>query len=527
VIGQAQTGTGKTAAFALPILNSYQPRQTPQALVLAPTRELALQVAEAMQAYGRHLGAQVLAVYGGQGFGQQVNQLRRRVDIVVGTPGRLLDLLNRKILDLSGIKTVVLDEADEMLKMGFIDDVEAILAKTPPRRQTALFSATMPAPIRRLADKYMRAPQSVTIQRDQVTAAAIEQRYYLVRQTDKVAALTRILEHEDVKRGLIFARTRNGTAELATALTRQGFPAETLNGDLTQEARERVLNRFRNNQIKILVATDVAARGLDIDDISHVFNHDLPSEVEVYVHRIGRTGRASKTGIAVSLITPAERAHLRRIEVFTRQKFLRATLPGVEDIMKRRSSRLAEQVTVLLQRGRLNRERAIVDELLALDHDPLDVAAAALKLARGDEKQRTIAPVVEVQETQEGPNKRFNRERRNGGDYRAAKRTSPSLRHSFSQPSSRPTQRHRDGKDAHETGMVRLTLNVGKTHGIAPSDLVGTIAHHADIPGSAIGKIRVENQKSFVDVPELLVPRVMKQVGKYRIRKQVVNVTLG
>jgi ATP-dependent RNA helicase DeaD len=526
VIGQAQTGTGKTAAFSLPILHNYQPRQTPQALVLAPTRELALQVAEAMQGYGRHLRVQVLAVYGGQGFGQQIKQLRRGVDIVVGTPGRLLDLLERQILDLSAVKTVVLDEADEMLKMGFIDAVEAILAKTPPTRQTALFSATVPAPIRRLADKYMRAPQSVTIERDQVTAVAIEQRYYLVRQADKVAALTRIIEHEDVKRALIFARTRIGTAELATRLTRQGSPAETLNGDLTQEARERVLNRFRNNQIQILVATDVAARGLDIDDISHVFNHDLPSEVEVYVHRIGRTGRASKTGIAVSLITPAEHAHLRRIEAFTRQKFLRATLPSLEDIMKRRSARLAEQVTVWLKCGRINRERAIVDELVALGHDPLDVAAAALKLARGDEKQRTIAPVAEVEEVAERRGKRFQREPRRGS-YRADNGTSPSSRHPFSRPSSKSALRHRGDKDSHERGMVRLTLDVGKTHGIAPSDLVGTIAYHADIPGNAIGKIRVENQKSFVDVPEVLVRQVMKQVGKYKIRKQVVNVTLG
>lgn len=526
VIGQAQTGTGKTAAFSLPILNNYQPRKIPQALVLAPTRELALQVAEAMQGYGRHLGVQVLAVYGGQSFGQQIKQLRRGVDIVVGTPGRLLDLLNRNILDFSAIKSVVLDEADEMLKMGFIDDVEAILAKTPPTRQTALFSATVPAPIRRLADKYMRAPQSVTIQRGQVTAVAIEQRYYLVRQSDKVAAVARILENEDVKRALIFARTRIGTAELATALTRQGFPAETLNGDLTQQARERVLNRFRNNQIQLLVATDVAARGLDIDDISHVFNYDLPSEVEVYVHRIGRTGRASKTGIAISLITPAEHAHLRRIEAFTRQKFLRATLPSVEDIMKRRSAQLTEQVTVWLKRGRINRERAIVEELVAQGHDPLDVAAAALKLARGDEKQRTIAPVVEVEETKEGASKRFQREPRRGS-YRAEKRGLRSSSDSSSRASSKSTPRHRGGKDSHERGMVRLTLNVGTTHGISPSDLVGTIAYHADIPGNAIGKIHIENQKSFVDVPGVLVPQVMKQAGKYKIRKQVVNVTLG
>ena len=525
VIGQAQTGTGKTAAFALPILHNFKAQKTPQALVLAPTRELALQVAEAMQDYGRNLGAKVLAVYGGQGFGQQVMQLRRGVDIVVGTPGRLLDLLERKLLDFSAIKTVVLDEADEMLKMGFIDDVEAILAKTPATRQTALFSATVPEPIRRLADKYMRAPQSVTIQRNQITAIAIEQRYYLVRQSDKVAALTRILEHEDVKRALIFARTRIGTAELANALTQQGFPAETLNGDLTQEARERVLNRFRNDKIQILVATDVAARGLDIDDISHVFNHDLPTDVEVYVHRIGRTGRASKTGIAISLITPAEHAHLRRIEAFTRQKFLRATLPSVEDIMKRRSAQLTEQVTLWLKRGRTTRERTIVDELVAQGHDPLDVAAAALKLARGDEKQRTIAPVAEVEESREAPNNRYKREPRRGS-YRNDNRSGPSA-HSFSRESAKATPRHRGDKASQESGMVRLTLNVGKSHGIGPSDLVGTIAYHADIPGNVIGKIHIENQKSFVDVPGELVPLVMKQVGKYKIRKQPVIVSLG
>ncbi|MBM2803799.1 MAG: box helicase domain protein [Deltaproteobacteria bacterium] len=526
VIGQAQTGTGKTAAFALPILHNYQPRKTPQALVLTPTRELALQVAEAMQGYGRHIGAKVLAVYGGQGFSQQIMQLRRGVDIVVGTPGRLLDLLDRKILDFSAIKTVVLDEADEMLKMGFIDDVEAILAKTPATRQTALFSATVPAPIRRLADKYMRAPESVTIQRGQVTAVAIEQRYYVVRQSDKIAALTRILENEDVKRALIFARTRIGTAELANALTQQGFPAETLNGDLTQEARERVLGRFRNDKIQILVATDVAARGLDIDDISHVFNHDLPSEVEVYVHRIGRTGRASKTGIAVSLVTPAERAHLQRIEAFTRQKFLRATLPSVEDIMQRRNAQLIEQVSVFLKRGRFNRERALVDELVAQGHDPSDVAAAALKLARGDDKQRTIAPVVEVEESRAAPNNRYQREPRRGS-YREERRGTHASADSLSRPSSKSAPRHRGDKASQESGMVRLTLNVGKSHGIGPSDLVGTIAYHADIPGNAIGKIHIENQKSFVDVPGELVPLVMKQVGKYKIRKQPVIVSLG
>lgn len=524
VIGQAQTGTGKTAAFALPILTHFQPSKIPQALILTPTRELALQVAEAMQGYGRYLGVKVMAIYGGQGFGQQIAQLRRGVDIVVGTPGRLLDLLGRNILDLSGTKTVVLDEADEMLKMGFIDDVEAILAKTPATRQTALFSATVPAPIRRLADKYMRAPESVTIQRNQVTAVAIEQRYYLVRSSDKIGALARILENEAVKRALVFARTRIGTTELATALSQQGFAADALNGDLTQEARERVLQRFRNNQVEILVATDVAARGLDIDDITHVFNYDLPTEAEVYVHRIGRTGRASKAGIAISLIAPAEQAHLRRIEAFTRQKFLRATLPSVEDLMQRRSEKLVEQVNVWLKRGRINRERAIAEKLVAEGHDPLDIAAAALKLARGDEKQRTIAPVVEVEEMAEAPRKRFQREPQRGS-YRAERRGSPASHDSRAPFNSAP--RSRGGKDSHERGMVRLALDVGKDHGVSPSDLVGTIAYHADIPGVAIGKIQIDSQSSFVDVPEALVPQVMKQAGKYKIRRQPIRVTLG
>lgn len=523
VIGQAQTGTGKTAAFALPILTNYQPSKTPQVLVLTPTRELALQVSEAMQGYGRYLGARLLAVYGGQGLGPQIAQLRRGVDIIVGTPGRLLDLLERRILDLSGVKTVVLDEADEMLKMGFIDDVEAILAKTPEERQTALFSATMPPPIRRIADKYMREPRSVTIQRNQVTAAAIEQRYYLIRSTDKIAALTRILEKEDVQRALVFARTRVGTAELATALSQHGFPAETLNGDLLQEARERVLNRFRNNQIQILVATDVAARGLDIDDISHVFNYDLPTEAEVYVHRIGRTGRASKAGIAISLIAPEEQAHLRRIEAFTRQKFLRGVLPSAEDIMQRRNVKLTEQVQIWLKRGRINRERAIAEELVGQGHDPLDVAAAALKLARGDEKQRSIAPVVEAQEIIEAPARRFHQELRRGSHRqdRRATQSSYNAQTRF-KSAARPAS-----KNSHEQGMVRLTLDVGKSHGIRPSDLVGTIAYHADIPGNAIGKIQIDNQISYVDVPEVLVPQVMKQAGKYKIRRQPIRVTLG
>lgn len=318
-IGQAQTGTGKTAAFALPILNNFVKQKNPQALILAPTRELALQVADSMTEYGKHLHARALAVYGGQPYGPQINSLKRGVDIVVGTPGRLNDLLERKVLFLNGIKTVVLDEADEMLNMGFIEDVEKILAETPAERQTALFSATMPARIRKLAERFMRDPQTVAVKRSSLTAAAIEQRYYFVHESHKTNALTRLFEIEPIHSALIFARTRAETSNLANELVIRGIPAEAIHGDLDQNARERVLGRFRANQLKVLVATDVAARGLDIDDISHVFNYHLPDDAEVYVHRIGRTGRAGKTGVAITLLSPKEKRRLREVEALTKQ----------------------------------------------------------------------------------------------------------------------------------------------------------------------------------------------------------------
>ncbi|MGC8857087.1 MAG: DEAD/DEAH box helicase, partial [Anaerolineae bacterium] len=399
VIGQAQTGTGKTAAFSLPILQNFRPNHKPQALVLAPTRELALQVAEAMLAYGRLLKVRVLPVYGGQPYAPQINQLKRGVDVVVGTPGRIIDLIGRKVLDLSEIKTVVLDEADEMLNMGFIEAVEVILAATPTQRQTALFSATLPTRIRTLANRFMQDPQAVSVKRATLTVPAIEQRYYLVHETDKLNALTNLFEIEPMTSVLIFARTRAETAHLASELSHRGFPAEALNGDLEQNARERILGRFRTNTLKVLVATDVAARGLDIDDISHVINFQLPDDPEVYVHRIGRTGRAGKTGIAISFFTPREKRRLREIEAFTKQKLTLSKLPTQEEIIQHREAQLLTQMKTWLERGRARRERAMVEQLAAEGHDVLDIAAAALKLARASEKQRPIANVAEVNET--------------------------------------------------------------------------------------------------------------------------------
>jgi ATP-dependent RNA helicase DeaD len=551
VIGQAQTGTGKTAAFALPIIqNLDKQRKGVQSLVLTPTRELALQVANALMEYsqipgvgaeevrpGRNgaTGVKVLAVYGGQSYSRQIGPLKRGVDVVVGTPGRILDLIQQKYLDLSQVKTVILDEADEMLSMGFIEDIETILKETPSERQTGLFSATIPSAVRDLAERYMREPQSIAIQREQVTVDAIEQRYYLVNETDKLAALTRLFEFEPITSALIFVRTRAGSGELANELTVRGFPAEVLNGDLTQEAREQVMNRFRQNQIKVLVATDVAARGLDIDDISHVFNYDLPEEDEIYVHRIGRTGRAGKTGIALTLVTPREQWRLRRIERFARKTITRANLPTEEDIINLRETSLFNKMEVWLRRGqasptgRYRREREMVAKLVEAGYAPEEIAAAALKLSRADEKQRPIAAISEVVEkrsiergnvrTYEGSNARSSTrgngktsERSNGRSIRRAHGNS-------SEYSNVPTHQH-----SREEGMVRLSLNRGKSHGLRPNDVVSTIAHYADIPGYSIGKILINDEHTLVDVPEELVLQVLAKTGSYRIHRLPVTV---
>ena len=511
VIGQAQTGTGKTAAFTLPILHNFEQQRHVQALVLAPTRELALQVSKSVSDYGKHLGVRVLAVYGGQPYGPQIGKLNRGVDIVVGTPGRLIDLLNRNALNIKHIKTLVLDEADEMLNMGFMEDVETILAETPEERQTALFSATMPARIRSLANRFMRDPQSVIIKRDNSNALAIEQRYYLVHDRDKTNALTRLFEIEPIKSALIFARTRAETASLANELVVRGIPAEAIHGDLDQNARERVLGRFRSNQLKVLVGTDVAARGLDIDDISHVFNYHLPDDAEVYVHRIGRTGRAGKTGVAITLLSPKEKRRLREVERLTKQEVMKVELPSKADIIKHRENQVIETMKVWLGRERYKRELEMVEELIQDGYDPVQIAAAALKISRADEKQRPIDEVAEVK-----------------SGYRSEKQLKPKngRRERFGK-SDRPIKdlgNKRRGSSSHEEGMVRLKINKGRTHNIRPNDVVGQIAFHANIPGYTIGRIRIEDKYSYVDIPEEVVDQVVKQSGNYKIGKEKFSV---
>ncbi|MDY6843684.1 MAG: DEAD/DEAH box helicase [Thermodesulfobacteriota bacterium] len=499
VIGQAQTGTGKTAAFALPILQNLElDKRCVQVLILTPTRELAMQVAQAIYEYASCQEVRVLAVYGGQSYSRQINRLRKGVDIVVGTPGRLLDLMKKGELNLSCVSTVVLDEADEMLSMGFIDNIKEILSKTPSERQTALFSATIPQEIRSLVDKYMRFPQSITIKSKHLTVDTVDHRYCLVNKEDKLAVLTRLFEIEDITSALIFVSTRVGTNDLANELIGHGFPSEALNGDLNQQTREQVLKRFRHNQSTVLVATDVAARGLDIENISHVFNYDLPMDLELYVHRVGRTGRAGKTGIAISLLTTKEMWRLRRIEDFTKQKITRITIPTVEEIEEHRESELLEQLMVWLQRGRCHKEQQLVSKLAEVGHEPLQIAAIALKMARSEKKHRPIAPVSKVMENGSQKAKHENKRDKKGNSYNGM-------------------------KGSHEKGMVRLTLSAGKAHGVRPADIVGTIAYHANIPGYTIGEINIFDRHTLVDVPQQYVAQTLAKTSKYRIRKNAVT----
>ena len=502
VIGQAQTGTGKTAAFLLPILQTLErDKHSIQALVLAPTRELALQVAKAGNDYARNMNTSILAVYGGQPYSPQINRLRQGVDIVVGTPGRLLDLIDKGVLDLSHVRTVVIDEADEMLSMGFIEDIETILNKIPPERQTALFSATMPPEISSISKKYMHSPQSIIIKSKHLTVDATDHRFYLVNKDEKAGVLTRIFEMEDLKRALIFVRTRVGTGDLVNELMSRGFPAEALNGDLNQQTREQVLNRFRHNQIKVLVATDVAARGLDIDDISHVVNYDLPEDPELYVHRVGRTARAGKTGIAISLVTLKDLWHLHRIEKYTKQEITQVKIPTIAEIEAKREAQLQEQIMVWLKRGGGQKELQVVARLIEMGYDPLQIAAIALKMARGDEKQRPIAPVTEIEDKRSSKNR--------PGIIRGQK-----------------DNIGKNDKGSFEKGMVRMTLNAGKSQGLQPADVVGTIAFRANIPGSAIGHISIFDKHTLVDIPQQYVAQTLAKAGKFRIRKNAVTLSL-
>jgi ATP-dependent RNA helicase DeaD len=513
ILGQAQTGTGKTAAFALPMLQGLDLSfNGVQGLVLVPTRELANQVSEAIFSYGKHLGVKVLPVYGGQAYTRQLSRLDRGVHIVVGTPGRMIDLIEKRALKLHTVRYLVLDEADEMLDMGFADDVERILSETPPERQTALFSATMPSSIRGLADRYMRDAESVSIERKSMTVPETEQRYYLLNDGSKLAALGRLLEIEEMNSTLVFTRTKIGAATLAEQLLGRGYAAEALHGDLTQDMRETVLRRFRSGQLQLLIATDVVARGVDIPDVSHVINYDIPYDAEDYVHRIGRTGRAGRSGIAITLVTPRDQRRMKYIESFIKQVIPRATLPGKDAVQQRRNERFLERLEVVLNQDDLSRERTMVAEMVEAGVDLQEFAAGAIRLARANEAQRPIEDVREYQERDEYPRKsrEWDKNRRSSG---------PETR----RPQGAAQGRSRSAGDEREPGMVRLLLDVGKAQGVRPGDVVGAIAGEAGIPGRSIGAIDIRTNQTFVDVKEDHAEKVLNKVKHWTLRGQKVK----
>ncbi len=418
VIAQAQTGTGKTAAFALPIIENLSPEKgAPQALVMTPTRELAVQVAEAFHSYGKYHNIAVLPVYGGQPIDRQLRALSRGVQVVVGTPGRIIDHINRGTLKLGEVKVVILDEADEMLAMGFIEDIETILEQTPQGRQTGLFSATMPDPIVRLSKRYLHDPERITVQTAHLTVPQVRQIYYEVGHRDKLEMLARIIDYEAPTSAIIFCRTKSEVDALGERLTARAYPAETLHGDLNQAQRDRVMGRFRSGQVELLVATDVAARGLDIEHVSHVINYDIPLDPEVYVHRIGRTGRAGRTGCAITLVTPRERRLLREIERLIGTSIQRMRLPTISDVINRRRESFKETLAETIEQGGLETYQ-IIAEQLGEEYSPTDLAAAAFKLLLGDppdESEDTLA-------AQEPSTERESREGRDGRDSRSRQR---------------------------------------------------------------------------------------------------------
>ncbi len=499
VIGQAATGTGKTAAFALPLLNrigaSTGAARAVRGLILVPTRELAMQVAEAVHKYGRLLGTSVLPVYGGQSMSQQLRALRRGVDVVVATPGRALDLINRGTLVLGGVEFLVLDEADEMLDMGFADELEAIIAAVPKERQTALFSATMAARIKTIAKRHTRDAVSVAIASETSSPGKdfrVREVAYVVGRAHKAAALGRVIDMESPTSAIVFCRTRTEVDELTETLGGRGYQAEAIHGGLSQEQRDRVLRRFRDGTSELLVATDVAARGLDIDHLSHVFNFDVPSSPDAYIHRIGRTGRAGREGVAITLAEPREHRLLQNIERLTKRKIRIETIPTVHDLRERRLELLRASLEEALESGGLERYRAVV-EALASEHDVLDLAAAAVKLAdqgRTDgEKEEVNIPTAAV---------------------------APAL-----SSAKRPRT---DAPRLPAGEAAKIFVGVGRIAGIRPADLVGAIANEAGIPSRSIGSIDIADRFSLVEVPASQIDDIIRALRGATIRGKKVNV---
>ena len=515
VLGQAQTGTGKTAAFALPLLSNIDIKQkNPQILVLAPTRELAIQVAEAFQKYAKHIpGFHVLPVYGGQEYGGQIRSLKRGVHVVVGTPGRVMDHIRKGTMKVDELKALVLDEADEMLRMGFIDDVEWVLEQIPEKRQIALFSATMPSQIRRIATKYLNDPQQITIKQKTQTASTIRQRFWPVRGVRKLEAITRILEAEDFDAILIFVRTKIATVELAERLEARGYAATVLNGDVAQAQRERTINNLKNGKLDILVATDVAARGLDVERISHVINYDIPHDTESYVHRIGRTGRAGRSGDAILFVAPREKRMLVSIERATNSKIEMMELPSTQSINDNRIVKLKQKIADTINNQDLSFYGNLINEFIQENDAPVEKIAAALAhLMQGDTP--FLLSNKPEPKSKGWDDDKSSRDRGSRGRDRDRGERKPSR------------DRKRSGADGGppEAGMQRYRLSVGHNHKVKPGNIVGAIANEAGLDSKNIGRINIFDDHSLVDLPKGMPKEVFDDLKGAWVSGQKLNI---
>lgn len=474
VIGQAQTGTGKTAAFGIPLINRITKETHVQAMILTPTRELAIQVSGELQKLSKYLNIRTLPIYGGQSIGHQIKALKQGVQIVIGTPGRVQDHLRRKTLKLDRVKTVVLDEADEMLDMGFIEDIETILKQINVDRQTLLFSATMPPAIRKLSKRYMVKPATVSINKSEVTAPSIDQWYYKVLERNKQESLCRILDSQDPELGIIFCRTKKGVAELTEVLQARGYLADGLHGDLTQSQRDAVMKKFRESTIELLIATDVAARGIDVQNVSHVINYDIPQDPESYVHRIGRTGRAGRTGQALTLVTPREMKHLRSIESEIKMSIPTKSVPSIEEVVEKQQEAWKNLIIDQFEdEQELSLFDDLADELLA-EYDPKNIIRSLMKM-------------------------------------------------NFSTAIGENDDGYNFGETGGAKGMIRFFINVGRNVNMSPKVLIEEISDSVGIPGRAVGRIDIFEKFTFVEVPEEVAPFVYEALRYSRINGARVN----
>ncbi len=511
VVGQSQTGSGKTAAFALPAIEKIDANlHAPQAIILCPTRELAVQVAEEvakLAAFKR--GVRELPIYGGQSYERQFRGLKAGAQIIIGTPGRVMDHLNRGTLRLDKVKMIILDEADRMLDMGFIDDIKTVLSHAPAERQTVLFSATLPRPIVELIKSFTRDPVNIRIESQALTVPAIEQVYYEVDRRSKREVLCRLIDIQDIKYGIIFCATKMMVDELTEHLMARGYLADKLHGDIAQAARERVMAKFRKRSFEFLVATDVAARGLDVDDIEVVFNYDLPHDGEDYVHRIGRTGRAGKTGRAITFVAGQEIYKLQNIIRFTKGRIKRERVPSADQVEEKRANDFSESLRELLEKGEYSRHDELIDRLLEQGYAATDIASALIHLLQGEKPRPEPVPEPRAYPKYE-PISRGARE--NAGEPRE-----------FRERPRPPSRGHDDRPDAvsHESGMTRLALNVGRDHLIRPGDVVGMILGTSGIPKECIGAIHLLPKMTLVDIAEEHTKIVVKKLTgiKFKGRK--------